>query len=101
RTTIVALCTVPSGSASVVVMVKCPTVSFSAIVIDEGTLATDDALPGFGNRPVPGSSAATPTIVLTGTGSTSVTVPRLVSPAVTVVGIRAKDCTMPATIFDL
>src|SRR5438045_1687194 len=60
-------------------------VSPAPIVTNDGTLATDEPPPG-GSIPRPGSTAAKPTSVLTGTGSSRVTLPSTICPPVTVFG---------------
>ena len=70
----------------------------AGIVIEGGTLATDDSLPGKG-KCVPGSTAARPTTVSVGTACTRVTVPWLTLPPWTVAGKTERLWRMPAITF--
>ena len=103
---IVALRVVPAATL-LVVMVNCPVVCPAGMVIDPdgGTLAIVDAFPGNGNCPPPpgarGSNAAKPTTVAVCTDCSSVTVPWLSWPPVTVEGFKLRDLMIPATTCGL
>ena len=83
------------GASGFVVIWNPPVVCPAGIVMDGGTLATSEPLPGIG-RCAPAGSAASPTRVSVGTGCSSLTSPWLGPPPVTVAGKSVRLLMIPA-----